>query len=101
MVNYVLRGRAVHPVDKIITWAREFETSDRCVAKTQLGDVSVSTAFLGVDHAFGAGPPLLFETMIFGGEYDEWMDRYSSYDDAEAGHNKVVENLKAGREPAA
>lgn len=25
----------------------------------------VSTVFLGIDHSFGFGPPLLFETMVF------------------------------------
>lgn len=29
--------------------------------------VNVSTVFLAIDHAFGDGPPVLYETMIFGG----------------------------------
>src|SRR5258706_13563526 len=50
-----------------MTGARWFQTSDRHVAKTDFGDVRVSTVFLGFDRSFGQGPPLLFETMIFGG----------------------------------
>ena len=46
----------------------------------------VSTVFLGLDHAFDGGTPLLFETMIFGGEHDEYQERYATWDEAEAGH---------------
>ena len=31
----------------------------------------VSTVFLGLEMAFRDGPPVLFETMIFGGPFDE------------------------------
>jgi hypothetical protein len=69
------------------------------VAWTPLGDgaVTVSTVFLGLDHAWGDGPPMLFETMIFGGgdEWDQLQWRYTSWDDAEAGHAAVVERLQA------
>jgi hypothetical protein len=46
----------------------------------------VSTVFLGIDHNFGNGPPLLFETMVFGGEYDGYCKRYSTWEEAEGGH---------------
>jgi len=57
----------------------------RRVARSEFGPVSVSTVFLGMDHSFGGGP-LLFETMIFGGKSDGYMDRYSTWQEAEAGH---------------
>jgi hypothetical protein len=60
----------------------------------------VSTVFLGLDHAWGDGPPLLFETMIFGGTEDEYCERYSTWEEAEAGHKKAVEialNGQAGK----
>lgn len=40
------------------------------VAKARIGDAKVSTVWLGHNHQFGDGPPLIFETMIFGGERD-------------------------------
>lgn len=53
----------------------------------------VSTVFLRLDHNFGDGPPILFETMVFGvgsmAELD--MNRYVTYDEAIIGHNKMVE----------
>jgi hypothetical protein len=33
----------------------------------------VSTVFLGTNHSFGFEPPLLFETMIFGGRFDDYQ----------------------------
>lgn len=49
----------------------------------------VSTIWLGLDHAFGYGPPLIFETMIFpnGKSEDElYQDRYSTLAQAREGH---------------
>ena len=56
------------------------------VRKEQFGSVSVSTVFLGMDHSFGGGSPVLFETMIFGGEHDQYQERYCTWDEAEKGH---------------
>lgn len=82
------------PVDQI-TWARMFsKTSDRIVGKTATGDGDVSTVFLGLDHAYGEGPPLLFETLVFGGPLDQEMVRYSTYEQAEQGHTAMVERVK-------
>jgi len=64
--------------------------SNRRVAKTQIGDVDISTVFLGLDHQFGDGPPLVFETMIFGGEHDGDQWRYSTWDEAMKGHEDAV-----------
>lgn len=47
----------------------------RNVARTHVGRAAVSTVFLALDHSFVGGPPLLYETMIFGGKYDQHMWR--------------------------
>jgi hypothetical protein len=62
------------------------------VARTQVSpNVYVSTVFLGLDHRWGKqGPPILFETMIFGGVEDQYQERYATWDEAEAGHAKAV-----------
>ena len=74
-------------------WGRYFESNDRIVAKTgiSIGSVTVSTVFLGIDHGNGKGPPLLFETMIFGGKHDGWQDRCSTWDEAVAMHQRAVD----------
>jgi hypothetical protein len=46
--------------------------------------------FLGVDHAHLGGPPVLWETMIFGFENDEYQERYTSKADALAGHARAA-----------
>ena len=72
----------------------------RRVAEDTIGDAWVSTVFLSVDHGFG-GRPILFETMIFGGQYENGCWRYGSWDAAEAGHRRVAEAMRGGRDPEA
>ncbi len=90
MNDYILEGHTPVVVTDIRTWARWFETADRGVARTEKNGVTVSTVFLGLDHSFGSGPPLLFETMVFGGKLDQEQERYSTWDEAEAGHKSMV-----------
>lgn len=78
-------------------WARG-DVEDFRVGLTTLDtDEEVSTVFLGLDHNWtNQGPPLLFETMIFGGKYDQYQIRYSTWEQAETGHNRIVESLLKG-----
>jgi hypothetical protein len=94
--KYVLDGKTPKPVD-LMTWARWFETADRHVAKEEVGSMRVSTVFLGLDHSFGDGPPLLFETMIFGmpeGQ-DEYQERCSTWEQAEAMHERALAHARS------
>ena len=82
-------------------WARLFaDISGRHVAATAIDDdVEVSTVWLGLDHNFGpTGPPLIYETMIFGGPHDETTYRYATREAALAGHDQAV---ALARDPAA
>jgi len=54
-------------------------------------EVRVSTVFLHMDHSFNGGPPLLFETMVFGGLHDNHQVRYTSWEEAEIGHNEICQ----------
>jgi len=72
--------------------------TDRRVARTEVGDVVVSTVFLVIDHNhFGGGGPILFETMVFGGSLDQEMKRYRTWDEAAAGHEEMVALVKAAQ----
>lgn len=94
---YILDGKEPIEMPDAITWAAQFERADGIVEQTILSQgIRVSTVFLGLNHQWGDGPPLLFETMIFGGEHDEDQWRYSTWDEAVAGHTAAVE--KATRE---
>ena len=100
--HYILvkRGnsKVITPATDVLVWARWFETAgeSRIVAKTNLpNDVRVSTVFLGLDHRFSlVGPPILFETMVFGGKFDGDMERYTTWAAAEKGHKRMVERVQ-------
>jgi len=78
------------PAD-LLEWVRWFETADRTVIQTTVGDVLISTVFLGLDHRLGAaGLPVLWETMIFGGDHDGRQTRYTSRLEALIGHATAV-----------
>lgn len=88
---YKLEDKIAKPVDDVVEWAQHFEHSDRTVKKTGLPDCDISTVFLGINHRHGTGLPILFETMIFGGEHDGYCERYSTWEEAEAGHQRAIE----------
>jgi len=94
-------GRPVREPD-IAKWGRWRATHDCQVARSEIGDITVSTVFLGLDHRhFGDGPPVLWETMVFGlpdyeaGHGPQW--RHVSRDLAETRHLAVVDAIRAGR----
>jgi hypothetical protein len=65
-VTYILAGQIAVPCPDLLKWAGWYETADRIVGRTTIGDWWISTVFLGVDHNFaGRGAPLLYETMVF------------------------------------
>jgi hypothetical protein len=96
--HYVLDERGEPKAeDDLFTWARWYESADRRVAQDFIGNVRVSTVFLSLDHnLFGEGLPVLWETMIFGGEHDQFQRRYTSRVDALLGHEYAV-NVVRGR----
>jgi hypothetical protein len=93
--NYILKDKEVIEVnpDQWIEWMRlGFEK--RLVARTDIGiRYSISTVFLTIDHNWSMwGPPILFETMVFTKEgNDEDMERYRTWDEAIAGHERMVD----------
>lgn len=100
MTNYILDGHKVMPASDTLEWARWFEKSSRKVAQTDVDGVNVSTVFLGIDHRFGGqGPPIVFETMVFGGPLDQEQERYTTWDEAEQGHAAMVARVAAAGLP--
>lgn len=81
----------------MMEWARRYETrgDEKRVAESTLPNGRwVSTVWLGIDHSFGSGPPLIFETMVFESEDDLSeldCERYSTEAEAVAGHARIVE----------
>ena len=79
-------------------WVRLFEKHDyRIVKRSQLRNGTlVSTIWMGLDHGFGHGRRLLFETLVFprrrlgrppGEEWDG--ERYGTEQEARSGHYRL------------
>ena len=88
--KYILDGKKAVPCNDLMAWADWFETADRHVAQEAVGDIQVSTVFLGLNYRWGSGEPLLFETMIFGGPDDGYQTRCSTWEEAVAMHAKAL-----------
>lgn len=77
-------------------WARWFDEADRQVAKEKIGEAVISTVFLGIDYNHEReGPPVLWETMIFGGPLDEETWRCTGgWADAQAMHKRMCDRVR-------
>ena len=97
MIRYFrLKGRTVEECTQE-EWADRHRNRDtRIIAQERIGDYFLSTVFLGMDHGYGIGQPVLFETMVFAKnddfeDFEDYQDRYCTYEEAEAGHEAAVQ----------
>lgn len=91
--NFLLdEDNNAYPCEDYLEWAKKFGEMNRVVKQEIVGEFKVSTVFLGINHAYFGGPPLLFETMVFakGGHVDDYQERYSTWAAALAGHEVAV-----------
>lgn len=107
----------MNSVDKFILkrcgFREDYDPDNRFDLKTKVeykGKVyEVSTIDLGLDHSFGMGEPLYYETMIFlidnkknifekanENEFGWFQKRYSTEKQARIGHKAVVRLLESG-----
>lgn len=87
---FVLQGRQAVRTTNQHAWARWFRLTnvhERLVASEQIGEVFVSTAFIGLDEH-------LFQTTVFGGSLDGTVVPYTTYEAAAEGHKKIVVRVK-------
>jgi len=95
---YRLDGKKAMPC-RLEDFSADVFPGDNKVALDYFGDVMVSTVFLCFDHNFTKpGPPLLFETMVFGGHYTRNISRYTTWEEAEAGHKATCDLVEASIE---
>lgn len=89
--HYDFEGKPIDP----LTWASMLDSPARIVGHTAIGEVHVSTVWIGIDHGFGQTErPLIYETMIFRpDDYDETY-RYATLADAQLGHSRLVAELE-------
>lgn len=96
---------------KLMEWAKLLENFDYKVIKQEFTPDNkywVSTVWLGLDHGFGNGAPLIFETMVFENKWrwtkpdklfnmkpfkyreEQDVERYSTLIAAIHGHEELV-----------
>lgn len=123
--HYILRDGEIVAAT-LLEWAEWFETEERIIEQTDIpcegamqrkmnpdrepgslekmtikvvtNTVSVSTVFLGLDHNWGNGPPILFETMIFGGEHDDYQTRCATLVEAKKMHTRALWLARGAKE---
>lgn len=98
MEHYDRQGNVI---PDLMEWARLHNDDNyKRVAQDTIGTLWVSTVWLGLDHSFGGGPPLIFETMVFDHGENDRSDldcrRYSTEAEALAGHEEVCEEIRQG-----
>jgi len=77
----------------MIEWAMWYEKNrwERVVKQTRVRGCLISTVFLGLDHNWCGGPPILWETMVFGRNLDKECERCpGSREQAETMHARQV-----------
>jgi len=107
MIYYNRKGQ---PIADTLEWAKLIEDLNYKIVKQEyIGDYWISTVWLGLDHSFGHGAPLIFETMVFSKEETEEVRilnrvrkfrkefdqvRYTTEQEALAGHHELVEKYR-------
>lgn len=93
--SYILEGHTPVPCDDhdlVMEWLDD--TSRRRIAYDELpGAITVSTVFLCFDTALRYGPPMLFESVVYGKGGGQEHFTYASWDEAAAGHANIVATI--------
>ena len=99
---YTLRDGEVAEEADHAKWTEWYESSYeevRCVASTKVKYGTVVTTFLAMNMTLSqTDPPLLFETRVKGGWLDDQWDRYSTLEEAKAGHQAWVDRVRTAEE---
>lgn len=82
-------------------WKNRFDLKTKVEYKGKI--YTVSTVDLGLDHNFGMGKPLYYETMIFlenedykNNEFSDFQLRYSTEEEARISHENIVKAFERG-----
>ena len=94
-------GKTPVPCEDMIEWGNWMNVpGNRTVKQEHINGKFISTVFLALDHSFGSGEPLLFETMVFSGPSagagEEFCERSHTWEEAWETHKRAVEQVTAG-----
>ena len=90
-------GQQVIACSDIRKWGKWYEYANRVVKQEEVGNMWISTIFLGIDYGWGNGAPIVWETMVFKNNLKgEEMDRCAgNREQALAMHQNMVERMQA------
>ena len=93
--TYIIKDGEPIPEPNILAWAEWMNVNEnqRRVAFVEVGKAKVSTVFLGTAIK---DPPMLLETMIFGGPHNFEREQYCTLEEAMLGHEHMVAMVLAG-----
>lgn len=65
------------------------------VAFDEIDGNEISTVFLGINRQYDEkGPPILFETMWISDDGESELIRYSTWEEAEVGHQECLDHIR-------
>lgn len=78
-------------------WSRWYTSTDRKVDRTRVGGSVISTVFMGTNFRVrgSEGPPILYETRVFGGPLEGECVRTPTRAEALTAHHTMVERVRA------
>lgn len=84
------------PIDFTRWAAIHSDRKQKILKQETINGKLVSTVYLGINHNYGEGEPLIFETMIFPeGEWlEDYCERYATKAQALEGHERAVALIK-------
>lgn len=94
----ILKNNKVVIMDNAKLWKewmlRAQKTKERLIKQDVIKNVLVSTVFLGQNRNFSSGKPHWFESMIFIDEKEWERQKYTTYEEAIKGHEKMVQYIQ-------
>ena len=98
---YTLIGQTpvlANSVMEHIEWMASVDRATLIVKQENIGAKRISTVFLGFDLSLGDGPPLIFETAVFGDNVrTKIYARCSTWHDAEKQHGLAVKLVQENK----
>lgn len=93
--RYILQDRTPLPCNDLFRWGDWYAKADRQVADIMISGVRIRTMFIGINQQrLVDRPPLLFETMVYGGRFDLHRESCSTWVEAELQHQQVVDLVR-------
>jgi len=99
---YDRKGQPISRDEFVLQW----QPDTQIVARFQDERILISTVWLGIDHQFGVGKPLIFETMVFVNDpaavdpkYDNLQWRWHTEEQAKEAHDIIVACYRENKDP--